>query len=152
MLCATTVKKQPLEVFHKKVFLKILQNSQENSCVGVLLKQLQTYNIIKKETLTQLFSCEFCKMFHNTFFTEHLPMAASNCSNPERNNSDLFDRKFPYYNLTNVCFLTVPLKNIFAKIYHSRSFHVLKKKYSSRHLLSKSTKETLEQRCEIKLY
>ena len=30
---------------------------------------LQLY---KKETLTQLFSCEFCKIFKNTFFTEHL--------------------------------------------------------------------------------
>ena len=32
---------------------------------------------IKKETLTQVFSCEFCKIFKNTFFTEHLQMTAS---------------------------------------------------------------------------
>ena len=29
-------------------------------------------NFIKKETLAQVFSCEFCKIFKNTFFTEHL--------------------------------------------------------------------------------
>ena len=29
------VQKQPQEVFYKKVFLKISQNSQENTCAGV---------------------------------------------------------------------------------------------------------------------
>ena len=29
-------------------------------------------NFIKKETLAQVFSCEFCGMFKNTFFIEHL--------------------------------------------------------------------------------
>ena len=29
-------------------------------------------NFIKKETLAQVFSCEFCENFKNTFFTEHL--------------------------------------------------------------------------------
>ena len=28
--------------------------------------------IIKKETLAQVISCEFCKISENTFFTEHL--------------------------------------------------------------------------------
>ena len=37
----------------KKVFLKVSQNSQEN------------------ETLSQLFSCEFCEIFRHTFFIEH---------------------------------------------------------------------------------
>ena len=32
----------------------------------------KTYNFIKKETLTQAFFCEFCKISKNTFFTEHL--------------------------------------------------------------------------------
>ena len=27
---------------------------------------------IKEETLAQVLSCEFCKIFNNTFFTEHL--------------------------------------------------------------------------------
>ena len=28
------------------------------------------------ETQAQVFSCEFCKIFKNTFFTEHLPTTA----------------------------------------------------------------------------
>ena len=31
----------------------------------------------KKEVLTQVFSCEFCEIFKNTFFTEHLRATAS---------------------------------------------------------------------------
>ena len=34
-------------------------------------------NFIKKETLAQVFSCEFCEIFRNTFFTEHLWTTAS---------------------------------------------------------------------------
>ena len=33
--------------------------------------------VAKKETLTQLFSCEFCEIFKNTFFTEQLLTTAS---------------------------------------------------------------------------
>ena len=29
-------------------------------------------NFIKNETLAQAFSCKFCEIFKNTFFTEHL--------------------------------------------------------------------------------
>ena len=32
----------------------------------------QSLFLIKKETLAQIFSCEFCKICMNTFFTEHL--------------------------------------------------------------------------------
>ena len=42
------MKKQPPELFYKK------------SC-----------NFIKKETLAQVFSCEFGKIFKNTFLIEH---------------------------------------------------------------------------------
>ena len=30
-----------------------------------------------KETPTQVFSCEYCKIFKNIYFEEHLPRAAS---------------------------------------------------------------------------
>ena len=47
----------------KKVFLKIFQNSQENTCArNSLLIKLQAEpcnNFFKKETLAQVFSCEF---------------------------------------------------------------------------------------------
>ena len=48
----------------KKVFLEILQNSQENTCARASL----LIKFIKKETLAQVFSCEFCEMFKNAFF------------------------------------------------------------------------------------
>ena len=59
--------------FKKKVSLKISQNSQENICAraSFLLKfQAYTCNFIKKETLTQVFSYEFCEIFKNTIFIE----------------------------------------------------------------------------------
>ena len=34
-------------------------------------------NFIKKETRAQVFSCEFCEIFKNTIFTEHLRTTAS---------------------------------------------------------------------------
>ena len=39
--------------------------------------QPEACNFIKKETLTKVFSCEFCEIFKNTFFTEHLRTTAS---------------------------------------------------------------------------
>ena len=52
----------------KKVFLKISQYSQENTCASLFL----SWNFIKKETLAQECSCKFCKVFKNAFFAEHL--------------------------------------------------------------------------------
>ena len=52
----------------KKVSFKILQNLQENTSARVsFLKKLRarTCNFIKKETLVQLFPCEFCKNLKN---------------------------------------------------------------------------------------
>ena len=40
----------------------------------------QASNFIKKETPTQVFFCEFYKIFKNTFFTEHLRATAFECS------------------------------------------------------------------------
>ena len=56
----------------KKVLLEISQNSQENACarVSFLIKlQAGACNFIKKDTLAQVFSCEFCKISKNSFFT-----------------------------------------------------------------------------------
>ena len=46
------------------MFLEISQNSQKNT-------------FIKKETLAQVFSYEFCEISKNIFFTEHLWTTAS---------------------------------------------------------------------------
>ena len=40
-------------------------------------KTTETCNLIKKETLAQVFSFEFCKIFKNTFFYRTPPVAAS---------------------------------------------------------------------------
>ena len=66
-------------VLQQKVFLEISQNSQENTCarVSFLIKlQVSACNFIEIETLAQVFSCEFCEIFNNTFFTEH-PLATA---------------------------------------------------------------------------
>ena len=34
--------------------------------------QAEVYSFIKNETLAQVFSSEFCEMFKNTYFIEHL--------------------------------------------------------------------------------
>ena len=67
--------------FIKKLFLIISQYSQENTCVGVsflinclLIKGLQLYS---KETPAQVFSWEYCQIFKNNYFEEHLWTAAS---------------------------------------------------------------------------
>ena len=63
-----------------EVKLKILQNSQENNCarVSFLIKlQAEACNFSKKETLTQVFSCQFWEIFKKTFFHRTPPVAAS---------------------------------------------------------------------------
>ena len=50
----------------KKVFLKISQNLQENTYAKVSGLSL------KKGTLAQVFPYQFCEIFIDTFFTEHL--------------------------------------------------------------------------------
>ena len=43
-------------------------------CQSLFLIKFQpsTCNFIKKEIVALIFSCEFCEIFKNTFFTEHL--------------------------------------------------------------------------------
>ena len=55
--------KQPPEVFCKKHLGQSLPGAASN--------------FIKKETLAQVFSCEFCEISKNTFFTEHVWATAS---------------------------------------------------------------------------
>ena len=51
------------------MFLRLLQNSPGN--------RLGAFSFIKKETLAQVFSFEFCYIFKNIFLTEHLRAPAS---------------------------------------------------------------------------
>ena len=65
-------------VFHqrcsiKKAFLKIPPNSQKNTCAGFSFS-IKLYasdlQLMKKKILKQVLSCEFRKIFKNTFFKE----------------------------------------------------------------------------------
>ena len=59
----------------KKIFLETSQNSQQNTCARVC--RPKACNFIKEETLAQVFSCEFCKIFKSNFFIEHLGWLSS---------------------------------------------------------------------------
>ena len=60
----------------------MLQNPQENICARVsFLIKLPAWALnlfSKKETLAQMLSCDFCKIFKNTFFYRTPPVAAFN--------------------------------------------------------------------------
>ena len=60
---------QPLEVFYKKgVLWNFAKFTGKHLCLSLF---------IKKETLAQVFSCEFCEISKNTYSTEHIQTTAS---------------------------------------------------------------------------
>ena len=60
--------KQPPEVFYiKGVFRNFAKFTGKRLCFYI-----EAIVISKQETLAQAFSCEFCKISKNIFFTEHL--------------------------------------------------------------------------------
>ena len=63
------------QMFSKMGVLKILQTSQENTCVGVFFKRvagLRLCNIIKKRLQHRCFAVKFAKFLRTSFLTEHL--------------------------------------------------------------------------------
>ena len=60
-------------VLKKKVLLKISQNSQKSTFAR---DYPQVCNFIRKETLAQVFFCEFREISKNTFFTEYFRTTA----------------------------------------------------------------------------
>ena len=56
--------KEPPKAFCKKRFSEKLCNIYRKTPVPE--------SLIKKKTLAQVFSCKFCKISKNNFFTEHL--------------------------------------------------------------------------------
>ena len=62
------------DVQQNKVFLKILQVSEESLFNKVAV--LRACNVIKKMP-TQVFSCELCELFTNTYFKKQLQTAGS---------------------------------------------------------------------------
>ena len=75
-------RKQPPEEFCKKSVLKIpTECTGRHLCHGLFINKVAgllplACNFIKKQTLTRVFSCEFCEIFKNTFFYKTSPVAA----------------------------------------------------------------------------
>ena len=69
------------EVFCKEGVLRNFSKfTGKHLCQSLFFNKVagQACDFIKKETLAKLFSCEFCEVSKSTFFTEHLPVTASN--------------------------------------------------------------------------
>ena len=68
-----------MEVFCRKGVLKIFCKIHGKTPVleSLFFFEPQACNFIKKETLVQMFSCEFCEIFKNTFFHRTPLVAAS---------------------------------------------------------------------------
>ena len=71
--------KQPPELFYEKGVLKNFCNIHRK------VAELQPY---QEETPTRMFSSEYCKIFKNTYFEEHLLMAASDFLKQQQNSSE----------------------------------------------------------------
>ena len=68
----SSLNKGVLKNFAKFTAKHLCQSLSFNKVLG-----LRSATLLKKETLAQVFSCEFCKIFKNTFFTEHHRTTAS---------------------------------------------------------------------------
>ena len=72
--------KQPSEVFCKKRCSEELRKIYgKNLCQSLFFNKFAGLRAatLLKETLAQVFSCEFCEISKNNFFTEHLRATAS---------------------------------------------------------------------------
>ena len=76
--CSQIVEAVAQTCFVRKVFLEILQNSQENTCAKVAGLRPEPCNFIKKETLAQVFPCpvNFAKISKSTCSYRAPPVAA----------------------------------------------------------------------------
>ena len=79
--------KEPHETFYKKAVLTSFAVIclLESTCYSLFLNKVvdlgpKACNFIKKETLTQVFSYQYCKIFENNYFEEHLETGASEYS------------------------------------------------------------------------
>ena len=68
------MKKGVLKNFTKFTGKYLRQSLFFNKVAGL---RPEACNFIKKETLAQASSCEFCEIFKNIFFTEHVRATAS---------------------------------------------------------------------------
>ena len=108
--------------------LYLRMNSKENNCiiVSVLIKlQVSGLQLLEKESLAQLFSCEFYEICKNTFFTEHLWTTASV---PWETNLPSYPRRpFNLYSYFKQTLQNKPLGKLFSNstVNHGNSFFQL---------------------------
>ena len=57
--------------------LKFRKFTGKHVCQSLFFNKVAGLITVKKETLAQVFSCEFCEIFKDTFFTQHLRTSAS---------------------------------------------------------------------------
>ena len=61
----------------KGVFRNFVKLIGKHLCQSLFFNKVAGCNFVKKETLAQVFSYEFCEISWNTFLTEHLWVTAS---------------------------------------------------------------------------
>ena len=61
----------------KGVLRNLKKFTGKHLCQGLLFNKVADLNLVKKETLAQVFSCEFFEILKTTFSTEHIWMTAS---------------------------------------------------------------------------
>ena len=66
-----------LEICRRKKTFKHLKNNCRIKCLFIFVSYISALQLIKKEALAQVFSCEFCEISKNNLFTEHRWTAAS---------------------------------------------------------------------------
>ena len=58
--------------YEKNVLQNIEKFTGKQLCQCLFLNKVEACDFVKKETLAQVFACEFCEIFKKTFFMENL--------------------------------------------------------------------------------
>ena len=110
-------KKGVLRNFAKFIGKHLCQNLVFNNVVGL---RPEACNFIKKETLVQVFSCEFCEISRNTFSYRTPPVAASECKLASCLRNNLRNAKKMTVFMQALCENGVKVKMIFDQCKASR--------------------------------
>ena len=85
--------KQLPEVFYKKSSQKFRNIYRKTTVLKSLLNK--SFQLYKKGTPTQVFYCEYCEIFKNTYYEKHLPTATSvDCKTLYRATESLIEMKY----------------------------------------------------------
>ena len=82
------IQKQPTKVFWENVLKNFTKFTGEHLCQRLLFNKvagLGPATLLKKKTLTQMFSCEFCEIFKSIFFYRTPSVAASGNNDVDNN-------------------------------------------------------------------